>query len=117
MADSPSTKLRDDPTLNKYLIRCCKDDFPIEDRTLTAFHSGTHEHLPGLFICNDKLGSDSFESVLHGTENVATPVSPSHLRNFVETAPTLRSYGQFAQGSGAFDLPIRKLSYEYEQFV
>jgi len=41
--------------------------------------------------------------------------SPSHLRNFVETAPTLRSYGQFAQGSGAFDLPIRKLS--YEQFV
>jgi len=44
-----------------------------------------------------------------------SPVSPSHLRNFVETAPTLRSYGQFAQGSGAFDLPIRKLS--YEQFV
>jgi len=42
-------------------------------------------------------------------------VSPSHLRNFVETALTLRSYGQFAQGSGAFDLPIRKLS--YEQFV
>jgi len=42
-------------------------------------------------------------------------VSPSHLRNFVETAPTLQSYGQFAQGSGAFDLPIRKLS--YEQFV
>ena len=41
--------------------------------------------------------------------------SPSHLRNFVETAPTLQSYGQFAQGSGAFDLPIRKLS--YEQFV
>ncbi len=40
-----------------------------------------------------------------------SPVSPSHLRNFVETAPTLRSYGQFAQGSGAFDLPIRKLSY------
>jgi len=39
------------------------------------------------------------------------PGSPSHLRNFVETAPTLRSYGQFAQGSGAFDLPIRKLSY------
>jgi hypothetical protein len=41
-----------------------------------------------------------------------SPVSPSHLRNFVETAPpTLRSYGQFAQRSGAFDLPIRKLSF------
>ena len=46
---------------------------------------------------------------------VEYPDSPSHLRNFVETAPTLRSYGQIAQGSGAFDLPIRKLS--YEQFV
>jgi len=73
LADSPSTKLRDDTTLNKYLIRCCKDDLPIADRTLTALHSGTRENLPGLFICSDKLGSDSFESVAHGTENVATP--------------------------------------------
>ena len=41
--------------------------------------------------------------------------SPSHRRNFVDTAPTLQSYGQFTYGSGARDLPIRKLS--YEQFV
>jgi hypothetical protein len=42
-------------------------------------------------------------------------VSPSHRRNLVDTAPTLQSYGQFTQGSGERDLPIRKLS--YEQFV
>ena len=79
------------------------------DETIGAFNTGfdaCNLHRPA-----KKEGSAEISVARH----VSHPTSPSHIRNFVETAPTLRSYGQFAQGSGAFDLPIRKLS--YEQFV
>ena len=73
LANDPGIKLRDDAYLAKQLLKCTNGDLPVADRTITALHSGTHENLSGLLVCSDKLAMDSFESVAHGTDNVATP--------------------------------------------
>ena len=89
LSNDAGIKLRDDSYLAKYLIRCTKGDLPVADRSLSALHSGTHESLSGLFVCSDKLAMDSFESVAHGTENVA---GPCNVLQFIPNTQAKDSY-------------------------